>query len=91
MKTIWKYPLEIKNTQSIDIPKGSNLLSVQTQNEVPCLWVFIHNSSAELETIKLRTIGTGLEITKEDFTPDNFIGTYQLENGRRVLHVFKAF
>ena len=87
-KTIYKYSLQIIGIQTIEIPYGSDILSLQTQSEEPCIWVLINNIDAVKETIKLRTIGTGHNIVKETFEPKKFIGTYQLSNGF-VGHVFK--
>jgi hypothetical protein len=87
---IYKYPLEVTDVQDIEIPYGSILLSIQTQNEKPCLWALIYNTQAKKEIIRLRTIGTGNPISKEDLYPINFIGTYQLGGGSFVGHVFQV-
>jgi len=55
-RVIYKYPLKVTDVQDIEIPHGSILLSVQTQNETPCLWVLIYDTKAEKEVIRLRTI-----------------------------------
>ena len=88
--TIWKYVLKLTDVQDIEIPHGSILLSVQTQNEDPCLWVLVYDTEAEKEVIRLRTIGTGHNITADDFNPKDFLGTYQLRNGAFVAHVFQV-
>jgi hypothetical protein len=88
-KVIWKFQLKITDVQDIEIPRGSILLSVQTQNEIPCLWVLIYNTEAEKEVIRLRTIGTGNQISTEDFNSSVFLGTYQLSGGSFVGHVFQ--
>jgi hypothetical protein len=89
-KVIWKFPLKLTSVQDIEIPHGGILLSVQTQNETPYLWVFIYNTEAEKEVIRLRTIGTGNPIIDDDFDPRDFIGTYQLNGGSVVQHVFQV-
>ena len=88
--TIWKYVLKVTDVQDIEIPHGSILLSVQTQNGDPCLWVLVYDTEAEKEVIRLRTIGTGHNITADDFNPKDFLGTYQLSNGAFVGHVFQV-
>jgi len=88
MKTvIWKFPLKVTDIQEIETPVGSVLLSVQIQNEIPCLWVLVFNTEAEKEIIRLRTIGTGNPISDNDFDPRDFLGTYQLNSF--VGHVFQ--
>ena len=89
-RVIWKFPLEVTDVQDIEIPHGSILLSVQTQNKTPCLWALIYNTEAEKEVIRLRTIGTGNPISDEDFDPRDFLGTYQLGGGSFVGHVFQV-
>lgn len=88
MRQIWKYPLQVENRQVLELPVGSNILSVQTQNRVPCMWVMVDPSEKELEAVELYTIGTGHSI------PDDLelthIDTYQLDNGALIFHVFKA-
>lgn len=89
-QVIWKYQLEVKDVQEIELPQGSALLSVQVQNGNPCLWALVYNTEAEKETIRLRTIGTGNPIDSADFDPEDFLGTYQLMNGSFVGHIFQV-
>ena len=89
-KVIWKFPLKVPDVQDIEIPHGSILLSVQPQNGDPCLWVLVYDTKAEKEVIRLRTIGTGHNITADDFDPKDFLGTYQIDNGSFVGHVFQV-
>jgi hypothetical protein len=88
MKKICKYALDVRAVQDIEIPHGSMLLSVQVQNQKPCLWVLVYDTEAEKEVIRLRTIGTGKLISDEDFDPRDFLGTYQL--GSFEAHVFQV-
>lgn len=89
-KVIWKFPLKVTDVQDVEIPHGSILLSVQTQNETPCLWVLVYDTEAEKEVIRLRTIGTGNPISDDNFDPKDFLGTYQIDNGSFVGHVFQV-
>lgn len=41
MKTIWKFQLKVDDFQTLEIPKDSKLLAVQTQGETPCLWALV--------------------------------------------------
>lgn len=38
MKTIWKYPLQVLDRQTLFMPPGAEILSLQTQFGNPCLW-----------------------------------------------------
>jgi hypothetical protein len=67
------------------MPEDARILCVQTQNEWPCIWVKVDTEA----TKKPRTIithGTGHPILHE---PGKYIGTYQLENGSLIFHVFE--
>lgn len=84
--TIWKYSLKADDVQEVEIPIGSKLLSVQTQNGIPCLWVLVYEKNTK-EVRKVYTFGTGEPL---NFLPEalTFIGTYQMYNGELVFHVF---
>lgn len=88
MKQIWKYPLEVSHN-TLKIPKGYEILSVQSQYGRPCLWVLV-DPKAEKEDVILRTFGTGHPLSKEEITNVKFIGTYQLNGGNFIGHVFKV-
>ena len=85
-KTIWKFTLDGRaSPQSIQMPKGAQSLSVQVQGENPCLWAIV-NPQAEPETVLISIYGTGHNLPDN---PGEFIGTFQISNGRFVFHVFK--
>ena len=50
-KTIWKYQLDTTDKQTITMPFGAEILSVQMQGLNPCMWVLV-NPSKELEDRK---------------------------------------
>ncbi len=83
-KTIWKYELQMKDQQTIEMPKGAELLSVQVQFGIPVLWALV-NPDAELVSRRIGTHGTGHSIQHGG----RFIGTYQVCNGELVFHVFE--
>lgn len=84
-KKIFKYPLETTGVQTIDMPEGAEILTVQTQREVPCLWTLIDPNAPPLKrTIEI--FGTGHEVTDGS---RRYIGTYQLYNGKLVFHCFE--
>jgi hypothetical protein len=85
MKTIYKYTLAINGDDLIQLPKHSTILSLQVQNNKPCIWVLIDPNEA-MEDIHFVTYGTGHEIRPG---LGDFVGTYQLNDGEFVFHVFK--
>jgi len=89
--TIWKFPLETTDRQTIRMPKDACILSVQTQRGDPQLWAMV-NSTAPMVGRRIRIYGTGHEMG-EDLIPymgSAFVGTYQLSGGALVFHVFDA-
>lgn len=85
-KQIWKYPFEVSGRFSILIPKDAQILSVQTQNETPCIWALV-NIEAKDEERDFTIIGTGHPV--EVLPEMKFIGTFQLEGGTFVGHLFE--
>ena len=87
MKAIWKYNLKIGHTMLV-MPKDAEILSLQVQHNQPCLWALV-DTEAEREEVLLTTFGTGHPINEDEISNTKFIGTYQLEDGAFVGHVFK--
>lgn len=84
MKTIWKRELEIADQQFIDMPDESEILCVQIQQEIPCIW-FRCDPDNELVRVTINTYGTGHTV---ESAKDDYVGTYQLHDGNLVFHVF---
>lgn len=85
MSAIWKYPLRVDDTQSIEMPTDAKVLCVQIQRGLPCMWAMHQNAAIRSERIIL-TIGTGHEVDRGGL---RYIGTYQLQNGNLMFHVFE--
>jgi hypothetical protein len=86
MRKIFKYKLETKGIQEIEMPQGAEILCIQNQFETPCIWAIVEPNA----TVTKRTfviIGTGQSATEH---PNNkYIGTYQLMGGQLVFHCFE--
>lgn len=85
MKTIFKFPLMMTEQQRVAMPIGAQMLTVQMQNDTPCLWALVDKSN-NLHDVKIFTVGTGHEITRDDLV---YIGTYQVYGGKLIFHVFR--
>ena len=59
MKTIWKFPLEITNTNKINIPKNFNILSVKNQGNTLVLYVLVDSAADGHEEVEINIYGTG--------------------------------
>jgi len=88
MQTIHKQQLRVDDAQTLFIPKGSTILCVQTQHDVPCVWYRIEDTEEmQVTEYAIFTFGTGHPM--EILRPDAFyISTYQLHDGDLVFHVF---
>jgi hypothetical protein len=84
MNTVWKYPLQVKKTQCLELPRGAKPLSIGVQDEKPCLWAQV-DTEAVKDSVLVVTHKTGLPMENGDM---KFIGTYQLDGGTLVGHVF---
>lgn len=85
-RTIWKYPILTTDEQQVIAPKGARPLTVQMQGGKPCLWALVDPTAAP-EPMRLRTFGTGHPVGEES-APAYYVGTYQLDGGALVFHVF---
>lgn len=85
-QVIWKQVLEVTDYQIVEIPKHSEILCVQNQNETPCIWFKCQDDEKDTDMFAFRIVGTG---HKFDTTLDEYVGTFQLHGGALVFHVFK--
>ena len=84
-QTIWKYDVMINDSQKIEMPQGANLLSVQIQNGIPCIWAIVNPMNAEVERV-IQMAGTGHDMSER--VMGAFLGTIQLNDGALIFHVF---
>lgn len=81
---IWKFPLELKDRQEIEMPGGAHILTIQMQNGVPCMWAIVVPETPT-EKRKFITVGTGHPMPHE-LSAREYVGTWQ--GGAYVWHVF---
>lgn len=86
MKTIYKYPIEITDSQVIKLPKEYRVLTVQIQNNNPFLWALVDTDN-DLEDAEILIIGTGHGI--QNIETMEYISTIQVNNGKLIFHVFR--
>lgn len=55
---VFKYQLRVEDVQTIWLPKGAELLTVQTQQGTPCLWALV-DEQAPTEERTILMYGTG--------------------------------
>jgi hypothetical protein len=87
MKRVYKYQLGMRGTsQIIDMPAGAELLAVQVQHDVPCIWALV-NLDNPMTQREFLIVGTGHNL------PERYgghVGTFQLDGGSFVFHVFEC-
>ena len=86
MKVIWKFPLIIRNKQTLSLPAGSEILTIQTQRNAPCMWVLLDPTQSFMEERVFITHTTGMVGVESN---EKYIGTYQVDDGYYVGHVFE--
>lgn len=85
---ILKYTLQVDSFQEIDIPKSGKIISLQVQHNMPVIWVQCVGNGKEQKTKrKFITLTTGLEHVNNETL--YYIGTYQLNNGNFVGHLYE--
>ena len=88
-KTIWKYIIKPVYDSILQIPKGADILAVQLQDGIVCIWVLV-DPQAEKENRKFSLIGTGHIIITDNGT---YIATLQFEKTfghfNQVYHLFE--
>lgn len=86
MKTIYKWTLELKDTQTIMAPENTLFLTVQMQHGLPQVWGLCNpNLPAEKNIFHIR--GTGHPVPEKDNLL--YLGSFQMNEGQFVFHVFR--
>lgn len=83
-KQIWKFPLSSKDA-TVEMPEHAEILTVQAQGEIPCIWAIV-NPDNEKELRHFEIYGTGHDLTA---SKKKYIGTFQVNGGAFVYHLFE--
>ena len=87
MKKIFKYPLEIIDTQFIELPLGAEILTAQIQGDQLCLWAMVNAlPEAIKKNRRIEIIGTGYPVPTGEL---KYISTFQVMDGSLIFHVFE--
>lgn len=86
-QVVYKYPLNPMQTrQTITLPVGAQILSVQLQNLGMMLWALVDPESKKTEERSICIYGTGHAI----YHDVRHISTLLINDGTLVLHVFEG-
>ncbi len=83
-KQIWKFPVPVMSDFKIQMPRGAEIISVQSQHGDGVMWA-ICDTSAEKQTRHFRVYGTGHSMANDGI---KYIGTYQQDVF--VWHLFEV-
>jgi hypothetical protein len=83
---IWKYSLALTESQTLWLPEGSKLLTIQKQFDYPQLWALVDEKKRHVAR-NFRTHTTGVLLPDGDL--GEYIGSYQIFGGCKMLHVFE--
>jgi hypothetical protein len=87
MKEVWKYILPNKRAYAcLQIPKGAQILRVDSQHNEPVMWVLV-DPSAPKEACDFEVVLTGSAFSPGGYS---YVGTAQLDGGSFVVHVFEV-
>lgn len=85
MRTIWKFPLRLEDIQTVMMPGGAVILSVQAQHGVICIWAIVETTAIKT-TRSFSILGTGHDASFP-VSSLKFLGTVLM--GAFVWHVFE--
>jgi hypothetical protein len=85
-QTVWKFPLLVCDDQIILMPDQAEILCVQRQGELACLWALV-DPHETLVPRRFFVVGTGHELPQRNL---KYVGTFQTDDGVFVWHVFEV-
>jgi hypothetical protein len=84
-RRIWKYTLDLADTQTVQIPEGAQILTAQFQGTQLCVWALVDcDPEIPKQNREIEIIGTGNPIIE---APRRYISTVQ--QVPFVWHVFE--
>ncbi len=84
MRKVFKYELKWRDKVRVDMPRGSQPISVGVQDEALMLWALVDPDEDTNASFSFRVAGTGHPIEEENL---DFIGTVHFHD--LVFHVFE--
>src|SRR4051812_18868695 len=83
MNAIWKY--EVGPRTVLEMPKGARILSLQVQDNAPKIWALVDTNQMKVRRV-FRVLPTGMEFDAAGLA---YVGTFQLDGGKAVFHLFE--
>ena len=91
---IYKYPVELEDTQLIKIPYGGVILDIQEQKKRFYMWVLFdaretYHGTLNMQNVRINIMATGKERPLELGYPGEHIATIQ-DHNNFVWHFFRG-
>jgi len=88
IEEVWKYPLELEEEQTIELPYGSMFLNLIEQNDLPTLYALVNPATKLKECWQISLRATGQPISGEMPRTSMFIGTVSTLGGKLIWHLW---
>lgn len=85
-ETIWKYELEAKELQYVDVPSQHRVLSIAEQGDKMCMWVMVNPSSERQRRLQVNLVGTGWDVPSD--VGFDYYTSVVVQGGTFVWHYF---
>jgi hypothetical protein len=86
--TIYKYDVPEGGSFELELPPRAQILTVQVQHGRPRIWV-LGDTEEKFEVRYFKLIGTGRHYKINPYKIERYIGTFQMEDGTSVFHLFE--
>lgn len=88
---IFKYPVTIGTPFSLMMPLWAKPICVQIDQKTgqPAMWVHV-NEMNKLSLREFRVYGTGLEMYQPKDADLKYVGTFQMDEGQFVGHLYEV-
>ena len=88
-KRIFKYNLNLNDITILWIPKGGEVLTVNSQHNQIALWALVDTDQIIQECRFFHAFKTGKTITEETKLK-TYLGTCKFDNDSYIIHVFET-
>ena len=85
-RQIWKFQFPVQDDIEIEMPMDAEVLHVEVQGEMPCLWAQVDPSLPRVKR-QFHLYGTGHHMHN---TPQQHVGSFQMHGGALVFHLFEV-
>jgi hypothetical protein len=85
-KTIFKYNLKLVYEQTVDLPKGAEILGVKSQFDFPVLYALVDTDETKTDKRIIEIFRTGFEFSE---AKRKYISTIMIDSDHYVFHFFE--